>query len=50
MTKKKLAMKIAKRLRSYFDFSFIESQSTAKAMVNDFCSPEKFLTCSEEQS
>lgn len=48
MTKKKLAMKIAKRLRSYFDFSFIESQSTAKAMVNDFCSPEKFLTCSEE--
>ena len=48
MTQKKLAMKIAKRLRDYFDFSFIESQSIAKAMVNDFCHPEKFLTASEE--
>lgn len=41
-------MKIAKRLRNIFDFRFIESQKIARAMVNDFCNPEKFLTCSEE--
>lgn len=49
MTKKKLAMKIARKIRGIFGFHFIESQNIAKAMVNDFCHPEKFLTASEEK-
>lgn len=48
MTKKRLAIKIARKIRNIFDFHFIESQKIARAMVNDFCNPEKFLTCSEE--
>ena len=48
MTHKKLVVKIGKVLRKYFDLSFVDSLTIAKAIVRDFDTPESFLNKDEE--
>lgn len=49
MTRKKIKNKLAKVLRKYFNFTFVESQVIAKAMVDNFNDPSEVLLADENK-